>query len=361
MSLDKYINVDNDKILFHKQEISDYISKKKNRLIAMEVDLTLACNHRCPECTFKDSLQKIFLQDEIIDKIIDAIPQIGVKGMIISGGGEPCVHKKLGYFARKIATAGVDLTLTTNGQLIHRHFKDIMHNFKRMRLSIDAASPETFEHTHGMKKKDFVRVIENIKKAVAYKKEKKLGIDIGISFLICEKNVAELLKAVEFYKDLGVNFIHFKPMQYWDSTLNRYYHRDYPEIKDFIAGLEKFQDLDFRVSISREKHFIGAAPRVPYKKCHGSYFNMIIGADAKAYTCCHFKYNPKFCYGDLKQESFAQIMDKVKSEVKEECFKDCKMDAINQLIEQAKDEPTQLIKKCKNIAPDRLPLGCKWL
>ena len=117
--VERVLNGDNEKMLLHGEELANYLHERQHGLIAMEVDLSLACNHKCPECTFGDYLQKVFLPDEVFEKILKSLPEIGVKGIILTGGGEPCVHKRLGEFVRRCHEAGVKTTLTTNGCLLY--------------------------------------------------------------------------------------------------------------------------------------------------------------------------------------------------------------------------------------------------
>lgn len=106
--------------------------------------------------------RKFFIRHTTLNSLINDIKLIGCKGMIITGGGEPCLHPDLGNFVQRLSESGIAITLTTNGELIHRHFKELMHGLKRIRFSIDAASEKSFKYTHGSD--NFAKVIENLKK-----------------------------------------------------------------------------------------------------------------------------------------------------------------------------------------------------
>src|SRR3989338_3372374 len=88
--LKSLLNVDNQSMLLHKRELSNYIKYSNNSLIAVEVDLTLSCNHRCPSCTFSHNRNAAaYISDDLLDKLVQGLPKLGVNGMIITGGGEP--------------------------------------------------------------------------------------------------------------------------------------------------------------------------------------------------------------------------------------------------------------------------------
>jgi len=359
--LKQIIDIDNKKLLLHTRDIIDYLEGRRNNLITIEVDLALACNHQCPDCTYGSIHNSVFLSEDVMEKIVENLSELGAKGMIISGGGEPAMHKDLGSFVKKVTRAGVDVTLTTNGQLIHRHFEDLMYNLKRMRFSIDAARGNTFYYTHGKSQRDFDQVIDNLRKSVDFKKKERLPIDIGVSYLICEKNADEIFYAVDFYREIGVDFLHLKPMQFWNKDTNRYYYKSYPVVEKIFPRIEGYNDNGFRVSISREKYFKEDGVKVHYNKCHGAYFDMIIGADGKVYTCCHHKYDRGYCYGDIKNDSFRDIFNQIKSKVTEKCFQGCKMDAVNQLVEYVKNRRNTLEKTVEEFDLSGLEFGGNWL
>lgn len=205
------------------------------------------------------------------------------------------------------------------------------------------------------------KLLKTLKKTIQYKKENKLPIDIGVSFMICQENADEIFPAINFYKDIGIDFLHFKPMQFLDKQLNRYYYKDYPQATKLFLELKKYQEENFRVTISRENYYKAEKKEIKYSVCHGAYFDMIIGADAKIYTCCHFKYNPIYCYGDLNKEDLSQIREKIKSKKTKDCFSNCKMDALNQFVEFAKSNQPEVISYSKALADNKLPLGSQWL
>ncbi|MBF0540174.1 MAG: radical SAM protein [Nitrospirae bacterium] len=361
MKIDNFINTDTKNILLHRDQLNNYLTKQNKSLVTIEIDLTNSCNQRCPQCTFGDYHTGLFLNRTVLDRLIETIPEIGVKGMIITGGGEPCLHKDLGYFVKAVSHLGVDITLTTNGQFVERHFDDLLNGLKRIRVSIDAMTPASYKYTHGMEERDFHKVIENLRNLADEKKKRGASIDIGVSFMICEPNASEVMSAIEFYREIGVNFLHFKPMQLWDKVNKKYYHKFYPMVEQVTSELKSFTQGDFRVSISRENYYKQNLDRIKYNICHGAFFDMIIGADASVYTCCHFKYNPDFCYGNIASDGLNDILKKIKADVTKECFKDCKMDALNQLIEYGMLNPSELLDASVSIDRDKLPLGSKWL
>ena len=358
---ERILNTDNRKLLLHRKELADYLSGRRPKLITIEIDPSLSCSHRCPNCTYREYHSPRFIKDSTVNNIINSLEVLGVKGVIITGGGEPCLYPGFSDFVKAVSDNGVDITLTTNGQQFDRHLDILMHHLKRARFSIDAATPEAFYLTHGMKSRDFEKVLENIQAAVDYKKKYKLVIDIGVSYLICEQNYKDIEPSIALYRRIGVDFLHFKPMQYWDKKLKRFYHKPLTDLSGLISRIQSRNDEQFKVTISREAYYRETKNRISYKECHGAHFDVIVGADGKVYTCCHFKYQPKHCYGDLDRENLSNIIENVKSRVTSDCFPDCKMDSINQLLEMAKINPRRFLNICTDLPKTELPIGSCWL
>jgi radical SAM protein with 4Fe4S-binding SPASM domain len=255
----------------------------------------------------------------------------------------------------------VAVTLTTNGGLLHWHMDALVSGLRRMRVSMDAASAATYKETHGVEAPSFERTVANLRSCVACKKQRGLSIDIGASFLICEANVHELDFAIEFYREIGVDFLHFKPMQFWSAAGQCYMYRPLPEVGAFIARLRQGGEGGMRVELSRQKLLEGREFGVKYDTCHGSHFDLVVGADGKVYTCCHFKYEPDYCWGDLNERPLSEIRLTGNDAVRPACFRDCKMDAINQLIERARSRPEELLALCPASESAPPPLGSAWL
>ncbi len=160
------INIDNQVLLLYKKELSDYLLQQENKLITIEIDLTLSCNHLCPNCTFSNSRKKrIFIDRSILNKILIGLPKTGVKGMIITGGGEPCLHKELGSFVKQVYKLGIDVTLTTNGQFLGEMATDLKRaGLRRVNISLDSLNPDNFRKlTH---RGELCRTLTGIKAAI---------------------------------------------------------------------------------------------------------------------------------------------------------------------------------------------------
>ena len=65
--------------------------------------------------------------------------------MILIGGGEPLAHPRIADLIQLLGENEIAIGLTTNGTFIDRHVEQISRYCSWTRVSIDAATKETFD------------------------------------------------------------------------------------------------------------------------------------------------------------------------------------------------------------------------
>src|SRR3972149_3060585 len=108
--------------------------------------------------------------------------RLGIKCVVMSGGGEPLINPNTRETIKELQEAGVRVGLNTNGVLLAGTEPDFV------RVSLDACTPETFRAMHGT---DFFdQVVENIRN---YK-----GKELGLAFLATAVTRHEIIRFVEW-------------------------------------------------------------------------------------------------------------------------------------------------------------------
>jgi len=85
-----------------------------------------------------------------------------------------------------------------------------------IRISVDAATPEVYQKVHGMGEKIFNKTLNNLKMLVKKKKRLKSAVTIGVGFLTCEYTKRDMRRAAKLFKEIGVDYLQFRPMQIHD-------------------------------------------------------------------------------------------------------------------------------------------------
>jgi cyclic pyranopterin phosphate synthase len=116
----------------------------------LRISVTDRCNIRCFYCMPAENVQFMpraeILSFEEIERFVRAVAQVGVNQLRLTGG-EPLVRQGLAKLVAKLAAIpGIqDIALTTNGILLAEQAGELRAaGLKRLNISLDSLSPETF-------------------------------------------------------------------------------------------------------------------------------------------------------------------------------------------------------------------------
>jgi len=235
MSIDNFILKLRQRSVFElvKEYILWFSDFKKNKSfssfpnigpISINLDLTTACNFRCPYCVdFRIVTQSIRqLSVDEIKRIIDNLTSLNLKSVLVIGGGEPLLHpnfEEIIYFLKK---KNLQVGIVTNGSILQKilnilHYLDPKTDW--IRFSIDAGTNETFQALHNPP--PYISLDRIIDNAIEIKKKRK-EITLGYSFVVTwpgitvngteiKSNIDEIPDAVIRAIEGGFDYISFKP------------------------------------------------------------------------------------------------------------------------------------------------------
>jgi len=273
-----------NKIIFYMDEVKNLTKGKFEFPITCEIDPSNSCMLQCNFCLYKSHLKKsnVHLSWSVYVDLIQQLVKGKTKSITFTGGGEPLLNPNFNCMVDLALTSGFEIGLITNGVLLDR-VKNL-DKFKFIRVSLDAATKETYEKVKGIN--HFERVIRNVKETL------EMNPVVGLSYVVCEENSRELEKAVDLSNELQTAYLQFKPA--------------------WING-KKF--IDFNLPSSHNKlhstdHTIIETDRYIAKNnlpCHIAGLIGIVGADAKVYYCCQMRGTKRYELGDLKTNSFEYL------------------------------------------------------
>lgn len=341
------------KLLNHLDRVLEWERSGTTYPILVNLTLTNSCSHRCPLCTSRDFLDTRTMTLEQAKDIILQLKAVGVRAMGLGGGGDPTCHPHLKEVIEFIAQNDIEVSLTTNGQLLNDGLIDtIIKHCTWIRVSLDADGPPMFKRMHGMDEASFNRVVENIGKLVQTKRNLDSDIVLGVTYLIGPHTVEGVYKATALAKKLGVDYIRIRPFFTWDdakknitedmpaiqtlSTKRDGSQRAFPpkavreaKAEEIFKELERCKELEeehFSVSYPQDRfQTIHGQPKRIHKRCYVHHFTTVISADGRLYPCCMLENNAKYCLGNLNEKSFREIWlsDERKKAYNRIDFRDC--------------------------------------
>ncbi len=255
----KYLGTDvrqfsSDKILKHLDRINKWLRGENPSPVTVELDMTNLCNHRCPECSgwYFQNINTSSLPVDLAMDIIRQLAKAEVRGLIFTGGGEPLCHPNIKEVLRLAHDLGLDIGFITNATLINEEIARILLECCTwLRVSLDAASPKTFEKIHGLDGDAFDKVVNNIALLVNMKKQIKSRSTVGVGYLTCDYTKVEMHDMTILCKKLGADYLQFRPLQIHNNGKFEYHHAD---IEEEIFKCFKESKDGYKVLYSKHKY-----------------------------------------------------------------------------------------------------------
>ena len=317
------------KILKHIDRIVEWQKKGVSRPITYELDMTNVCNSKCHFCFgfFDQKNNQVSITLKEAKNILNQIKKFGGKAVTFTGGGDPLCNKDTIAAVKYAKKLGLDVGFITNGILLNKdNVKDIVSSCVWIRVSLDAATKETYLKTHCLNSNIFELVVSNIKLLAKEKRAQKSNITIGVGFLTYDRTINEIIDFAKLSSTLGVDYAQYRPLLK-KHTEKEFNTKSQDLVIKNIKKATKYSNKNFSVVSSIHKYNLIASKQCnrQYDVCYGHNFATVISADQKMYLCCHMRGLKKYCLGDLKKNTLKEIWYSKQRErvYKNIDFKDC--------------------------------------
>jgi cyclic pyranopterin phosphate synthase len=232
--------LDSHKVNYHVNEISDLFNKELKAPIYVEISPTGICNHKCLFCHYNYLGHEGKFKKGKMLELVQELAKMGVKSIVFAGNGEPTLHVDTIEAIQLAKCLGVDVAMSTNGALLkEKDLEILVNNLTWIRFSFNAGSEDNYELVHKTNRKDFNKVIDNIKKLKAKKDELNSNITIGTQYVLIPENKDFVLEHGKMLKSLGVDY--FSVKHFYQHSHNEF------EVKENIS--EQFiEDLSKKAS-----------------------------------------------------------------------------------------------------------------
>lgn len=208
--------------------------------LAVQIDLTLACNLKCDFCYAKINKNDLLRTNEqfsfqklksIFDTLRENPPDIPVKLLAFTGTGEPLLYKQLpeavSYAKREIPY----VEIVTNGVLLTKEISESLVDagINEIQISITGASPEVYVHHQGSGKssneviEQYDTVKKNVEDLCHLRNRKKASLNIFISYILHEGSEMDYGRCLNMWRDVGVDSIYFRPKHSQEPLLSEDY------------------------------------------------------------------------------------------------------------------------------------------
>lgn len=281
------------------------------RLPHVELILADLCQQHCSFCAYRlpgYASNQLFDEHRMMPlgkalEIIDDCAEIGVQGIQFTGGGEPTLHKGFRAAISRVQSHGMKSALVSNGVLIDEELAEKVALSAWVRISLDAATEETYCSVRGVHPNHWTRAkraVQNLRSAID---RLQTGCRLGVGFVVTPDNWREVVDAARLAKVLGAD--NFRISAMFSNEDERLFMDIHQQAAALCAEAEGESDAGFTVYNRFTDRLSDLQSKAPSASlCGYQFFTTYIGADLNVYRCCGYAYNERGLIGSLSQQRF---------------------------------------------------------
>lgn len=278
--------------------------------IECNLDPFAECNLTCGFCITQHYLryhreevgEMRKLPTEYMHNLVNFLADWGVKGLCISGGGEPSLHEGIPGIIAHAKKKGMEVAMFTNAVNISDKLAYEMMKCQWLTLSIDAANRQSYLAIKG--KDRFAAVVANIKKLVDMRKTIPASkVILTFCSLILPENQYLLYEMCKLAKELGVQVFRLRPVDFERPDIASYHalELDIPAIKKQFEQCHEEETPNFQVYTTTHKFDANFHVQHNFKHCYPALILPIL-SDGKGYLCVDRKMESAFKLGSAYPE-----------------------------------------------------------
>lgn len=289
---------------------------KQHKPITADVFLTNYCNNHCPYCTYGRwdlPNKEAYMSFKKFVEYAERMLCLGVRGIILTGGGEPTINPDFLKIAKWLEEKGISYGINTN-------FNELLYfSPTYLKVSLDAYDEDSYQLKRGVRAYD--KVIGNIRKYLEWKIINSAKTKVGIQCVA--ETEEETFKFYESNKRLNVDYIVFRPVE---STFGKYYRNNQKvetaqKIKSLVTELNK---KDKRVVLNFKWNMLDWQE----EKCEAQWSQIAINEIGEVMYCCHKPYE---IIGHIMDDDILQKKEDAKTNMSM-CDIPCRLTAPNNFV-----------------------------
>jgi MoaA/NifB/PqqE/SkfB family radical SAM enzyme len=268
--------------------------------VCLYLEVSNECNLACKTCpiTYGKVEEPAALSVEQVKHLLSQFTT--VKRVVLHGVGEPLLNRELPKIIRWLKEKKIYVLFNSNGTLINKSWREALveSGLDEIRLSLDAAAPETFARVRG--KPMFDVIIRNIKGLTAFKAGTgSLTPLVSLWLTGLRETLNELQEFIRLAHSLGIEQVYLQRLVYWDGNTDDQMARPEQSLFNSLGNEEEelirsAEDLARSLGVSFEASgattpsasLLGKTQEQPWSACMRPWTLMYISARGSAFPCC---------------------------------------------------------------------------
>lgn len=272
------------------------------------------CNQSCEFCSYRLEDNKnseafdesSHIPKEMCDNLLDDFAELGVKGVELTGGGEPLAYPHIRHLLKRLRRHGFSVGIVTNGTLLERCASDLLalgDHLRWVRVSIDAGCRETYRQMRGAHPGQWDKAWAAVSWLSDNSKSFHPEFEVGVGFVQSNSNLGEAEAFVEKARQAGAHNVR---LSLTFSDKQREYFTDPVAVALAVQQSEGFADRfntdRFTVYNMMPRRWNETAhPQQDYEKCYTKDLLCVVEGSCKVYTCCTFTGSLRGLYGTFSE------------------------------------------------------------
>lgn len=286
--------------------------------VTLDCFITNFCNNRCPHCTYgrwrlEPGAREMPFEDFV--KYIKRAIDLGVKGVILTGGGEPTLHSRFDDMCEFLDDEGIAYGINTN----FNNPKFIRPAY--LKVSLDGWDEQSYKKIRGVEA--YRKTRDAIFQYAEWKSLNSPKTQLGAQQI--SKTSDDVFRFYEANKDLPVDYFVFRPVE---STRCSFYADNETAKSEALnikqAVLELAKD-DFRVKLNPKFDQLEVFPEL----CSANWAQLAIDERGRVIYCCH---KPFETVGHIMDDDILEKKKRFATDMSK-CDVPCRLTSSNIIVE----------------------------
>ena len=284
------------------------------------LEVSNECNLACKTCPipFGKTEDPAALSLDQVERLVSQFP--GVERVVLHGVGEPLLNRELAEIIAWLKGKSIYVLFNSNGTLINRRWREALidSGLDEIRLSLDAATPESFARVRG--KPLFDVILRNIRGLMERKAEKKSRTPLVSLWLTgLRETLRELPDFIRLAHALKIDRVYLQRLVYWEDdnedrlarpgqSLFNSLEAEEEDIIRFSQALARDLGLSFEASgaTTPAASLVEKDSAEPWSACMRPWTLMYVSARGSCFPCCIAPFSTRDLHGLSLGNAFAQ-------------------------------------------------------
>jgi radical SAM protein with 4Fe4S-binding SPASM domain len=262
-------------------------ARNSNRLLSIRLETNRSCNLRCRYCYAQSEEDSAKVADfSVLKRIISEAKRLGIKSVVVIGGGEPTLYPDFKELISYIDSLGIIPLVFSNTILMTEELAGFLykHNVSVMG-KLDSLKPEVQDYMAGREGAfgDFKKGLGNLLKAGFSKSVETGELRLGISFVSNKINLGETEDIWHFCRQNNI----FPNMEILTPT-----GRANEELEDKLLTTEEIKEYKLKLlEIDRKNYGYNWLPYTPITAsgCLQHLYSLYINIEGSVRPCAPTK------------------------------------------------------------------------